>query len=753
MQRSIDSARLLKRAATESGKLVPSAGSLLTFLLDILLHSKESRQRTQTLHLTEQEHEILFRLQHLAGRKHLLLMADDVQYWDQDSLRLLLMLLGPRLSAVYPFLKQMHVIAAVTRDWKLEHEDVWQQVLLSLRKNEWHLESVQKDGLPALLAAFGLKVDPGEDQLALLYGVSGGHLEVLRQLAEYYACDPNKHWNLLTGAGTPALDLYEVLQRYVKERLENLGVEGTKTLNVLGAASIIGRAFTSPELRCILGQDARQVSEALDSAERLHLVKRENSIIRFSHEALRECLLKATAYHAPELHEAFAKCLAILRPSDFLTRAEHLLLGGQEDLATQLYFIALLRQIRDCEPTANDLRERVCGMMNRFGRAEFCSTIIEAYTLFFKQRYAEAATLLGNAETIASDILLAERDYLLALCLLKRFNSADNLKAVALLKEWDILKDQEPGIWCRIQMTLLVALARVNDTPSAKGVERSVGRYYDVIRRSDPYAEVAINILRRKAANLYGAEVAAERCRLAVSYFQPVDETTASRNPAQYYMALCNLAGNLIVIGEFEEAREKAQAACAFGKRCRSTQLPRLEVGVNNLVLSGYLCGKLKPSEAVAAMQEMRPLLSESPDKLLATNNLVLLEALSGDLRGALGNAKQLLDDLIASSSDDTYYRYWIETNLASLLHLNGMTDAALKLWGDINVPVTPEGDRQFLLTRQERQSEAFRTIKPGDAEGWDTFLSKKYPGLLGPPWRFFGRGFLFSDIQFWSES
>jgi tetratricopeptide (TPR) repeat protein len=614
------------------------------------------------------------------------------------------------------------------------------------------LEYATEQELGGILSAFGLKSYISKEQTNLIHSIAGGHLELLRQLVDYFEENRSRDESRIGFRTSPGLDVYMFLHRLIKERLAMLGAEGKKTLEVLIAASVIGRSFTSLEINCITGA-VSCLAESLLTAEKMRFLEREKDSIRFSHEAVRDAILKEARNKAPEYHATFAKCLSILRPSDYLTRAEHMLLGGQEDLAAQLYFIGMLKILRECEPIKGDFQQRVCVMMNQFGYEKLYSSLISAYDLYHRQHYTEAAALLDRVELIYPEVLLAERDYLLALCKLKKFNSLENTKVDKMLLSWDHLRDYEQDLWCRIQMTRLAVCTRNNDFDQARAIERNLGIYYNKLRRSDPNAETAINILRRKSATLYGAEIATDRCRTAVDFFGAGNEEGLPRSPVQYYMGLCNLSGNLLVIGEFVEARQTAERAANFWRKCQDLAIPRLEVAINNLLVSSLISGALNAKDAEHAMKEMDFNSSDSPDKYLLANNLIIFTAFTGNLDEALQQAMQTFSSLGTNTSDDNYYRYFIGTNLAGILHLTGKTRQAITLWRQLHPPKIPQADMPFLNARHVNQRKAFKSVKKGDIKGWDQFLSRHSASSLGRPWAFYGRGFLFSDIQFWSES
>jgi hypothetical protein len=52
---------------------------------------------------------------------------------------------------------------------------------------------------------------------------------------------------------------------------------------------------------------------------------------------------------------------------------------------------------------------------------------------------------------------------------------------------------------------------------------------------------------------------------------------------------------------------------------------------------------------------------------------------------------------------------------------------------------------------RQELIRDAIKEAPALSAEEFDAFLLQEHGLQIGPQWAFYGRGFLLTDIQFWS--
>jgi hypothetical protein len=142
-------------------------------------------------------------------------------------------------------------------------------------------------------------------------------------------------------------------------------------------------------------------------------------------------------------------------------------------------------------------------------------------------------------------------------------------------------------------------------------------------------------------------------------------------------------------------------------------------------------------------------------DRQLILNNFMVVLALAGHCDEALHIGYKVEREIRDLRKDDAYYRYFVQTNMAGLFHLSGRRSEGEQLWHELEtrVPTIPQEDRPYLVERQQLQLDAFAEVATGDAAGWHDYLQRKHPVMLGDGWRFFGRGFLLSDIQFWSES
>jgi hypothetical protein len=87
------------------------------------------------------------------------------------------------------------------------------------------------------------------------------------------------------------------------------------------------------------------------------------------------------------------------------------------------------------------------------------------------------------------------------------------------------------------------------------------------------------------------------------------------------------------------------------------------------------------------------------------------------------------------------------------LLALNGEINTArelMEICGKLVKHFYP-AIKVTMARRHELLIEAINEAPKLNAQQFDNYLTEKHGMQVGPQWSFYGRGFLLSDIQFWS--
>ena len=131
--------------------------------------------------------------------------------------------------------------------------------------------------------------------------------------------------------------------------------------------------------------------------------------------------------------------------------------------------------------------------------------------------------------------------------------------------------------------------------------------------------------------------------------------------------------------------------------------------------------------------------------------NCAIYMALAGEIDQAEENLRTL--EKISLELCDDYYLFYVYANLAAVLYLQGRrTEAVSLLQKNCSKPpqLFKATEKTYLEERSKQWISAMESVEIKDPKTFDTYLLNRHPHKT--QWAFVGRGFLYSDIQFWSE-
>jgi DNA-binding SARP family transcriptional activator len=235
----------------------------------------------------------------LAAARPLLLVLDDLQWADDDTLLLLRHLLRRAGSA--PVL-----VVAISRDHDLDPGSALADVIHALDRDGW----VRRLPLRGL----------GEADVRRLLGHllgAGDHRAVARRLAAETAGNPFlvTELGLSAGAGEPGGEIPQSVHDLVTARLGRLDVPG---VDLLQAAAVGGARFDLDIAGAAAGLDGDAALDAVDAALRTGLIAEETADrYRFTHDIVRRTLVaRLGGARQRALHRRTADAVERLRSRD-----------------------------------------------------------------------------------------------------------------------------------------------------------------------------------------------------------------------------------------------------------------------------------------------------------------------------------------------------------------------------------------------------------------------------------------------------
>ncbi|MRN52655.1 DEAD/DEAH box helicase family protein [Paenibacillus monticola] len=733
---------------------VPWIGSFLESFVFDLLHMGESQIESYNSSLTKEQLDMVFKLRYILFKGNFLICIDNLHWWDKSSLDLLFELLEGRKSNM-GFLSNVVFIINITTNQTTVDEKRVERIKKNFNFSNYNAEVISKEEYGNVLTYLGLTKQLDNKLVELLYSATNGHLLVTQDIIKYINdnefTDQDEYSSFLKNTSLSIL---------IEERLKNYGAKGEIVTEVLKYASIIGRSFTFLELESLTKKSKFEIKDIIGKANDLSLVETGDERAQFIHEIVRELFYSKLCDNKSFYYNAAAEALKIVAPAKYLTRANFLLQAGLIKEGSVLYIIEYLRKLRLKEIVDIEYTRSLMLYAKELPDDRYINIMKISYNLYHSQEYEKCIAELDTIENMYPQLLLAERDYLMSICLSKQIESRSRHKAVNCLElysNFDQL-EQEGEIWSRIMSALMVAYVHIDDSINAEKTNKALFMYLGNRAAYDVEAQDKINILRRKSAAVCSTTTALRFTKRSVEYFEPQEGSNIPLSPFEYYMALNNFAANAIVCGQFIIAFESMIKVFNLVKFFSEMEFPRKEIIMNNYIISGFLSGCLTVEQGIQAYNQVFEQINfKHSDHVLLRMNQASLYASNYDVHTARAILYSLVEELENKENVEIYYQYCVESNLMVVEYLCKNKDKALELWNKLTVLQPIIGDKVFYVKRNNMIKKIFDQEIVSDGKMWLNMLLEVSPHSNTLDnidlWEFYGKGYLFSDTQFWSES
>lgn len=698
--------------------------------------------------LSQRQQAFVFELSVSRFAAPVLLIADNLHYWDSASLHFLAQLHQGVWDDVYPGLRRLRIVLVWTP------EQAGATFLAEVKRlfgQDLHLESLRRVGsseFSELLTALGAPEGIPANIVQDIYAASGGHLLFASQIVSLLRTHPLTH--AVQSIHEP--NLGAALRAAIEARLDQAGAEGILVRRLIQAISIIGVAARPDDLACILDDERHRIEWIVDQAMRFGFVERSADEIAIAHDVIRRVVLTFLTPDQRAWHQRFAVCLATLRPWDYSRRAVHCSAAQDDESSQAMRVMGLLQGVREMKVKPEDdwlavvapVSERVHILLS----ALQSSAVAES-----DRRYDDAIVLLERVPTDVDPRIGAERDVILARLLLLKRTAVACERAIALLDDLESFRETEPDLWWRIEELRIVVLAYLGRYDAARRAESELQGSVRARAAFDPAALHVDNRLRRKAESVHAPRIANDRLRKALAYYDPSGDGSAPRDLVEYVLTLNNLGANELVLGDFDSAFERfARCYTTLAAAVRPI-VRRIEIILSNLVVAHFLRTGVVP-QSISVLDELTaPMELLSSDAGLVRSNVAALLALKGEHQ----QARRILADasarILTVDGFSEYTIYFVCSNLAVTSWLTG-EDAAARRALQRAVTGADDLEPHFRPYAKRRLEILDRALVPAVERDLHAVAAAFRPGQpqIGEGWRFYGRPIGVTDLQFWTE-
>jgi tetratricopeptide (TPR) repeat protein len=702
----------------------------LATVISGLLHRKQK----STPMLDSQSNDIMIQLQKKTRNTPAVFIFQNFSYFDDFSIELIRLMVSGELNETYPFLTSAKFYFLCSENEK----HTAYNIIETYEHGNIYLTAPSQKNMDELTARMAPNTHLSKKDKAKLYTVCGGSMVAIQMLLQYL--QDAKEKRLLTE------NHYDIVAEIIKKRMADISIHYISLEKTLKAAASIGDPFSLQLLKWIMELPDEIFENIKLKSKKELFIDYDKDMGKFTYPVIREYFQRfGDINEKMKVFEAIASGIYYFNPRDYWRRAVFLEFAGKTQDACEVYFLAFYSLYFDTYIRSEDHIRKISLLSQKCGLEHFWTAQIEFYNWYEKMEYGKALGCLDSFGTPLSVRLNLLKEYLIAMCIHKLGGTQQSHENALVTLEVAAknAKKIEEGLWCDCLSTLISLYVNIDENiQKALAVEKEL-RFYYAGKLDKIFAEVGISILNRKSAAIYSVERAINYTRKSVDYFRD------SMYSAQYLMALNNHGANLLLLGKYEDAENYLLEALEFTKRHQTNE------DIIIYLLNNYcVCQIHKHSGDYTILEDLQDILNRYQHcdwSIIPLINCAIYSALNNNL----DKATDLLVKAYALNEEikDSYFAYYIDANIAAVRYLQGDRISASQLLIEkcsIPPPLSKATERQYLKQRTIKWAKAmldFDITNP-----WD-FQNLLVSEDGGDQWIFVGRGFLCSDIQFWSEA
>ncbi len=744
------------RVAVGAGSFLTGFGTLGSKVFDWAISASSALKSANAAEFSEEEWRWLGKLRRMSSGRPVVLVADNIHWWDLASFRFLEKLSESRDWKDHPFISDLKMIVVRTVDpSQTDHlNKPFKQWFERVRPPYVAVEKCSKKQFAEAIKSFGTDAKIAPRTLSELFSISAGNLK-LAKLISAALSDGSSADDIATEAASVGL-----LRTLLAERFKSRDQKFESVLATLKSAALIGIYFYKSEATCLTSKDRDDddVKIDLESAQATGLIEIDGEKYAFSHPVILDFVRRELSVgEIRALSEKLAYCLRLLRPSDYRRQVDLFVAGGDYKEAAQAAALHLIQKSRRHESIPDHVPPDHVQLLKKQGVLKLCEQLSAAYEKFGQGRFGSARADLEAIEEPLFSGLALELAYARALCNMESGRREDALDVSNVLETYLAATETEDFLEISTRMRLLrqQALVLAGDVEVAR--TNSIGLMSFLRKRAALDADAAMKYhqVLRKSNSIHDPFVAKTHLQQAVKFFQPGRPGELPEHPLEYYRSLVNLSGVEIQLGHWAEACEAANQAFELIAANTGFNFPRIDVALNNLNVARC---RGKHDDIERSIEQQVIVVDHYQaisDNFQHRSNLVGMELLAGKLTEAEAVLQALEREFSAQGLSEQYITFHLQSHRQVLSYLLGDFEVCLEqhdqltqLLGQIDWP-----SKSALLRRHEMMGEMIGERRSLLPDRFDKHFVELDSTGSGPSWPHFGRGVQFSELQFWSDS
>jgi len=679
------------------------------------------------------ENQILVQIEKESRKLTPIIIVKNYDLFDSSSQALLISMLSGELNIYYPQMEHARFLFLREEIDLPYYASIESLSHVAVTLNEPHYDNIDE-----ILTAFSLDVLLSSAEKKMIYELSGGLLSRIQVLVSYL----NNQGEFNVGSS----DFEESVRSSIELRLRSLKKTGSMISDTLGLAALIGEDFPYYLVEYVSSYSSNDVSIAMRTSEKEYFIRHSSEQYSFSYPTVRQCFINRFSTNANKAYRMLSAAIRYFSPGDFYMQAYYLDLATSYKEACYSYILAYSQLKQKGMSISSVLRDRIIKLSSEIEGFTFFQSLMEYFPFIDQMDYIKAVNILESDNSVLPSALIIKKSYLVILARhrlgISRVEMLDILCELEHITQ--IAKKTDLELW--IECANLLISLKVNfsgDIVAAKSIQRDLAFYYSERSGFDNNARKGQFVLYRKWAAFFSMDSAYTKTKASMEFFK----NTVYDD--QYIMALNNHCANCIVLGEYIEAIDTITIAINILNELPSIRVNRYYI-LCNYFLANVCADKLTADTVCSLWNQYVMQMEPCETKIIPLINNAIYYAMVGQY----DKASELLDDaeLLNSEIEDDYYTYYIHANRAAIKYLCGYPEEGadeLEKYCFTAPKLMKASECVALRERTEKWISIMKATPNIPANEFANYLSIKHRGNK----QFLFRGFLASDIQFWSES
>lgn len=729
---AINETSMIQRAVKEGiSDFFSSFSDSVGKLTNLLLNIDDYMLSHMFFNLNSIELEILKRIYSLSEKHKLVILADDIDKWEDKSIKLLSKIIELKYKSDIAAFNDLFVITTQTTD---KNRLKFEQTIY------FNIKNIDFDEFRYRIMNTSLAELPYTEQYNL-YNLSEGNYGIIEDVINYSSSIID--YNLYDDINSKVK--FEKLIKSILQSKLSIIDENKELSSSLGCASIIGKIFDERILRHLLEKNIYEIKIILNIAKNEHFIYEKRGVWKFTADYIYDYFLDFTSENRASIHYQLAEIFTRYLPSDLYNRYYHLKKSEQHEKAIDILTVHCIRSIIDLkyfnEKHINEISMNAANI-------DILKSISSAFKIIYKsENYIKARNIVIATDDYANEIVIIERDYALAFILYHCNELADFQEAENILIR--IFQNTELDLyqWARCSTLLFLLYAnRLNNHQKARVIEKEIVYRLAKAEKIDEKLKVLSNIMQRVSPSLYNTDVSYLKTRKSYNFFSDNKELY----PKEYVMAATNYIAMCICSSKYIEAVEISKHTIQFVSENFTYDFPKIFKFFNNYILAKYFSKALPEYECCKEIDKIFRIKETFINNLLLQNNKAVFMA-AYDLDKSYNMLKHLYENNKHIIHND-YYTYLFSINYMLTLILKGKYTEATQIFYELDylIPTICKNDKTLIMKRYE----AFLCILESKQKNilyceLKNIFCEHLSNILDDYWT---HPFILSDCQYWSE-